>query len=119
MQSVAYHVPRGVCWYFLQKGDGGMSSCIVTGDRRRSEVEAGKGLLGLCAYIFTGNKHPDRLIILIAKLKPLNLLKIYCPLNTEHVYIPDDIHQGTLKNETNLCGKEEGGRICEGGIFVR
>ena len=74
----------------------------------------------VCVFISSwGNKHPDRLIILFAKLKPLNLLKIYCPLNTEHVYIPDDVHQGALKNETNLCGKEEGGHSCEGGIFVR
>ena len=40
------HVPREisrVCWYFLHKS-GSEMTCIVNGDRRRSEVD-GKGLV--------------------------------------------------------------------------
>ena len=40
-----------VCWYFLHKS-GSEMTCIVNGDRRRSEVD-GKGLVVPCAYIFT------------------------------------------------------------------
>ena len=64
------HVPREisrVCWYFLHKS-GSEMTCIVNGDRRRSEVD-GKGLVVLCVYIFRGKqKHLDRLINLFAKL---------------------------------------------------
>ena len=59
-----------VCWYFLHKS-GSEMTCIVNGDRRRSEVD-GKGFKGLvvpCMYIFRGKqKHLDRLINLSAKL---------------------------------------------------
>ena len=64
------HVPREisrVCWYFLHKS-GSEMTCIVSGDRRRSEVD-GKGLVVPCVYIFRGKqKHLDRLINLFAKL---------------------------------------------------
>ena len=64
------HVPREisrVCWYFLQKS-GSEMTCIVNGDRRRSEVD-GKGLVVPCVYIFKGKqKHLERLINLFAKL---------------------------------------------------
>ena len=64
------HVPREisrVCWYFLHKS-GSEMTCIVNGDRRRSEVD-GKGLVVPCVYIFRGKqKHLDRLINLFAKL---------------------------------------------------
>ena len=64
------HVPREisrVCWYFLHKG-GSEMTCIVNGDRRRSEVD-GKGLVVPCVYIFKGKqKHLERLINLFAKL---------------------------------------------------
>ena len=49
------HVPREisrVCWYFLHKS-GSEMTCIVNGDRRRSEVD-GKGLAVPCVYIFRG-----------------------------------------------------------------
>ena len=56
------HVPREisrVCWYFLHKS-GSEMTCIVNGDRRRSEVD-GKGLVVPCVYIFRGKqKHLDR-----------------------------------------------------------
>ena len=45
------HVPREisrVCWYFLHKS-GSEMTCIVNGDRRRSEVD-GKGLVVPCMY---------------------------------------------------------------------
>ena len=67
------HVPREisrVCWYFLHKS-GSEMTCIVNGDRRRSEVDGptGKGLVVPCVYIFRGKqKHLDRLINLFAKL---------------------------------------------------
>ena len=64
------HVPREisrVCWYFLHKS-GSEMTCIVNGDRRRSEVD-GKGLVVPCVYIFKGKqKHLERLINLFAKL---------------------------------------------------
>ena len=64
------HVPREisrVCWYFLHKS-GSEMTCIVSGDKRRSEVD-GKGLVVPCVYIFRGKqKHLDRLINLFAKL---------------------------------------------------
>ena len=64
------HVPREisrVCRYFLHKS-GSEMTCIVNGDRRRSEVD-GKGLVVPCVYIFRGKqKHLDRLINLFAKL---------------------------------------------------
>ena len=64
------HVPREisrVCWYFLHKS-GSEITCIVNGDRRRSEVD-GKGLVVPCVYIFKGKqKHLERLINLFAKL---------------------------------------------------
>ena len=64
------HVPREisrVCWYFLHKS-GSEMTCIVNGDRRRSEVDE-KGLVVPCVYIFRGKqKHLDRLINLFAKL---------------------------------------------------
>ena len=64
------HVPREisrVCWYFLHKS-GSEMTCIVNGDRRRSEVD-GKGLVVPCVYIFRAKqKHLDRLINLFAKL---------------------------------------------------
>ena len=47
---------------------GSEMTCIVNGDRRRSEVD-GKGLVVSCVYIFKGKqKHLERLINLIAKL---------------------------------------------------
>ena len=47
---------------------GSEMTCIVNGDRRRSEVD-GKGLVVPCVYIFRGKqKHLDRLINLFAKL---------------------------------------------------
>ena len=45
------HVSREisrVCWYFLHKS-GSEMTCIVNGDRRRSEVD-GKGLVVPCVY---------------------------------------------------------------------
>ena len=51
------HVPREisrVCWYFLHKS-GSEMTCIVSGDRRRSEVD-GKGLVVPCVYIFRGKQ---------------------------------------------------------------
>ena len=64
------HVPREisrVCWYFLHK-TGSEMTCIVNGDRRRSEVD-GKGLVVPCVYIFKGKqKHLERLTNLFAKL---------------------------------------------------
>ena len=64
------HVPREisrVCWYFLHKS-GSEMTCIVNGDRRRSEVD-GKGLVVPCVYIFKGKqKHLERPINLFAKL---------------------------------------------------
>jgi len=64
------HVPREisrVCWYFLHKS-GSEMTCIVNGDRRRSEVD-GKILVVPCVYIFKGKqKHLVRLIKLFAKL---------------------------------------------------
>ena len=64
------HVPREisrVCWYFLHKS-GSEMTCIVNGDRRRSEVD-GKGLVVPCVYIFKGKqKHLERLTNLFAKL---------------------------------------------------
>ena len=64
------HVPREisrVCWYFLHKS-GSEMTCIINGDRRRSEVD-GKGLVVPCVYIFRGKqKDLDRLINLFAKL---------------------------------------------------
>ena len=64
------HVPREisrVCWYFLHKS-GSEMTCIVNGDRRRSEVD-GKGLMVPCVYVFRGKpKHLDRLINPFAKL---------------------------------------------------
>ena len=43
-------------------------TCIVNGDRRRSEVD-GKGLVVPCLYIFKGKqKHLERLISLFASL---------------------------------------------------
>ena len=64
------HVPQEisrVCWYFLHKS-GSEMTCIVNGDRRRSEVD-GKGLMVPCVYIFKGKqKHLERLINLFAKL---------------------------------------------------
>ena len=55
------HVPREisrVCWYFLHKS-GSEMTCIVNGDRRRSEVD-GKGLVVPCVYIIRGKqKHLD------------------------------------------------------------
>ena len=63
------HAPREisrVCWYFLHK-NGSEMTCIVNGDRRRSEVD-GKGLVVPCVYIFKGKqKHLERLINLFAK----------------------------------------------------
>ena len=59
------HVPREisrVCWYFLHKSCSEMT-CIVNGDRRRSEVD-GKGLVVPCVK----QKHLDRPINLFAKL---------------------------------------------------
>ena len=53
------HVPREisrVCWYFLHKS-GSEITCIVNGDRRRSEVD-GKGLMVPCVYIFKGKQTP-------------------------------------------------------------
>ena len=68
--NTASHVPREisrVCWYFLHKS-GSEMTCIVSGDRRHSEVD-GKGLMVQCVYIFRGKqKHLDRLINLFAKL---------------------------------------------------
>ena len=65
------HVPREisrVCWYFLHTESGSEMTCIVNGDRRRSEID-GKGLVVPCVYIFRGKqKHLDRLINLFAKL---------------------------------------------------
>ena len=51
------HVPREisrVCCYFLHKS-GSEMTCIVNGDRRRSEVD-GKGLVVPCVYIFKGKQ---------------------------------------------------------------
>ena len=43
-------------------------TCIVNGDKRRSEVD-GKGLVVPCVYIFKGKqKHLERLINLFASL---------------------------------------------------
>ena len=68
--NTVVHVPRGisrVCWYFLHKS-GSEMTCIVNGDRRRSEVD-GKGLVVPCVYIFKGKqKHLERPINLFAKL---------------------------------------------------
>jgi len=64
---VAQEFPR-VCWYFLHKSGSEMTR-IITGDRRRSEVDSGKGLVVLCVYIFKGKQnHLERLINLFAKL---------------------------------------------------
>ena len=55
------HVPREIsrfCWYFLHKS-GIEMTCIVNGDRRRSEVD-GKGLVVPCVYIFKGKKNTLR-----------------------------------------------------------
>jgi len=57
-----------VCWYFVQKS-GSEMTCIVNGDRGRSEVD-GKGLVVPCVYIFKGKqKHLERLINLFVKLR--------------------------------------------------
>ena len=49
-------------------------TCIVNGDRRRSEVD-GKELVVPCVYIFKGKqKHLERLINLFAKLGTSNRL---------------------------------------------
>ena len=57
------------CWYFLHKS-GSEMTCIVNGDRRRSEVDGRKGLVVPCVYIFKGKqKHLERLINLFAKLQ--------------------------------------------------
>ena len=65
------HVPQefsSVSWYFLHKSSSEMT-CIISGDRRRSEVDSGKGLVVPCVYIFKWKqKHLERLINLFAKL---------------------------------------------------
>ena len=70
LRNTVGHAPREfsrVCWYFLHKS-GSEMTCIVNGDRRRSEVD-GKGLVVPCVYIFKGKqKHLERLINLFAKL---------------------------------------------------
>ena len=56
------HVPREisrVCWYFLHKS-GSEMTCIVNGDRRRSEVDGRKGLVVPCVYIFKGKQKTPR-----------------------------------------------------------
>ena len=55
------HVPREisrVCWYFLHKS-GSEMTCIVNGDRRRSEVD-GKGLVvpSSCVHLQRETKTP-------------------------------------------------------------
>ena len=68
--NIVGHVPQEisrVCWYFLHKSVSEMT-CIINGDRRRSEVDR-KGLVVPCVYIFKGKeKHLERLINLFAKL---------------------------------------------------
>ena len=56
-----------VCWYFLQIV--GEITYIISGDKRRSNVER-KGLVVPCIHVFREKqKHLDRLITVFVKLK--------------------------------------------------
>ena len=54
------HVPREicrVCWYFLHKS-GSEMTCIVNGDRRRSEVDGERIRGSVCVHLQKETKTP-------------------------------------------------------------